>query len=151
MSLTNALSEKYVSLSASDSVETALKALDRKDAESAAVVNQQGSIEGVFSLYTLLKNLLPIGLSVGDLPLSVGAAPGLAQRLNKIPGLNVGDVMDRKVPVLPPETSIWEAVNLLLGTSTPVFVAEQGSGKAIGVITIESVFKELNRTKEAAR
>lgn len=150
MSLTSAMTAKFITLSADDPAEKALAALKKAGADSGVVVDSNGRLEGVLSIQSVLRNLLPVSVVVGNSPVSVGAAPGVAKRLNKISALRVADVMDRKAKTLPPEASLLDALNVLLETPSPVYVADSASGKVLGQITTQSIYDELNRMKDTA-
>ncbi|MEZ5813399.1 MAG: CBS domain-containing protein [Alphaproteobacteria bacterium] len=147
-----AIVEKPLSFPPDMEVETALKELKKKKLEAAAIVNEKGQVEGVFSLPILMKSLLPVSVATADgirLDVTVRAAPGVAKRLKKLYPLSVSELMDRKFSRVYPETPIWEAVNLLVNADGPLIVVEGESNKFIGIITAQSAMDELKRLQES--
>lgn len=147
-----AIAEKTITLSPDTDVESALKELKKKKQEAAAVVNDKGEVEGLFSLTILMKNLLPVSVAMADgiqLDMKVSAAPGIAKRLRKVYPLAVTEIMDRRFNTVGPETPIWEAVNALVGSATPLVVTEGESQKYLGMLTSESVMEELKRLEDS--
>lgn len=147
-----AMTEKFMTASPGDSVESVLKAMKKAKVEVVPVIDDEDCLVGVFSLQILMKNLLPVTVALGggispDVKLT--AAPGIARRLNKIHTLTIGELMDRKVAAITPEMPLWEAVNFLVQNSGPLIVTEQGTGKVIGMITAQSALDELNRLKDS--
>lgn len=147
-----AIVEKNLTFSPEDSVEKALSVMEENNCRSIPVVGDDGQVVGVFSIRSLLKNLLPVSVAVNDgvqLDLTVKVAPGVAKRLRKVAGLTVGELMERKIAVVHPDTPIWEGVNLIVQYGEPLTVIEQETGKFAGVISERSLLDELNRMQEA--
>ncbi len=147
-----AIAEQSLSFSPDMEVEKALKELKKKKTESAAIVNEQGEVEGVFSLQIVMKNLLPVSVAMADgiqLDVTVRAAPGIAKRLKKVSPLAVAELMERKFKAVYPETPIWEAVNYLVSSNDPLVVVEGQNNKFIGLITSQSAMDELKRLQES--
>ena len=147
-----AIAEKSISFPSDMEVEKALKELKKKNLEEAAIVNEEGVVEGVLSLPIVMKNLLPVSVAMSDgiqLDVTVRAAPGIAKRLKKIYPLSVGEIMERKFKTVYPETPIWEAVNHLVNNAAPLIVVEDENNKFIGMITGQSAMEELQRLQES--
>ncbi len=148
----HAASEKISTVSPDASVEDALKLLKKEKITVLPVVGDGGIIVGVFSLQALFRNLLPVSVAMSDgiqLDIKIGAAPGIAKRLKKVEVLKVSDVMERKFPVVAPETPLWESVNLLVQGGTPLVIAEPGTGRYLGMISHQSMLDELSRMKDS--
>ena len=99
-----------------------------------------------------MKNLLPVSVSMSEgfqLDISIKAAPGIAKRLRKVAQLNVGDVMEKKVGAVQPDTPTWEGVNILVQHGAPLMVVEGETGRFAGVITFQSALDELERLKDS--
>ena len=147
-----AIAEKTIIFSPDTEVEKAIKELQKKKQDAAAVVNADGAAEGFFSLATVMKNLLPVSVAMSDgiqLDVTVRAAPGIAKRLKKVYPLTVSEIMDRKFETVGPETPIWEAVNHLVVTGLPLVVTDGEDSKYIGLITAQSAMDELKRLQES--
>lgn len=147
-----AIAEKTITLSPDTEVEKAVKELQKKKQEAAAVVNDKGVVEGLFSLTILMKNLLPVSVTLNDgiqLDMKVSAAPGIAKRLKKVSPLSISEIMDRRFDAVGPETPIWEAVNMLVSHHTILVVTEGENNKYLGLITAQSLMDELKRLQES--
>lgn len=147
-----AIAEKTITFSPETEVEKAIKDLQKKKQDAAAVVDGDGKVEGFFSLTTVMKNLLPVSVAMSDgiqLDVTVRAAPGIAKRLKKVYPLTVSEIMDRKFETVGPETPIWEAVNHLVVTGLPLVVTEGEDKKYLGLITSQSAMDELKRLQES--
>ena len=136
-----AMIEKPVTLKPDVTVEKALKELKKKKIDTAAVVDDDGVMIGVFSVNSLIKNLLPVSVAVNDgiqLDVKMPAAPGIAKRLKKVYPVTIDQLMERKFEFVYPETPIWEAINLLVLNKLPIFVVENENNKFLGMIDFQS-------------
>jgi predicted transcriptional regulator len=152
MPIGKAIIDKFLSVSPDDTVEDALQALKKAKIETAPVLDKEKRLLGVFSLQSLMKNLLPVSVPINDgitLDITIPAGPGIAKRLNKVHFLSVAEVMERKVNAITSETPIWEAINFLVQYGSPLIVVEYQTGKALGIMTTQSALEELNRLKDA--
>jgi CBS domain-containing protein len=146
----DALADQSIALSSGHSIEDALSILRESHVDVLPVLDDQGRMEGVFSLPILMKNLLPVSVPVGgiDIDVRISAAPGIAKRLAKMQVLHVGDLMDRRAPSIPPGVPLWEAISLLMQTGSPLFVVDEGTRKLLGLVTYQSAFDQLSRMKD---
>lgn len=147
-----AIAEKGLTFTPDTEVEKALKELKKKNIEAAAIVNEDNIVEGVFSIPIVMKNLLPVSVTMQDgiqLDVTVRAAPGIAKRLKKVYPLTVADLMDRKYNSINPETPIWEAVHHLVNSNGPLLVVDAEKNSYIGMITAQSAMDELKRLQES--
>ena len=148
-----AMMDKPLTLSPDTEIEKALAELKKKKRDFAAVVDEDGVLIGLFSLYILMRNLLPVSVAVtGGIPLDIPikAAPGIAKRLRKVYPLKVQELMERKkINTVYPQTPIWECINSILTHGSPVMVIEDDQGKFLGAITERSAFEELQRLQES--
>lgn len=147
-----AMIEKPVTLSPDILVEKALKDLKKRKIDAAAVVNEDGTLNGVFSIGAVMRNLLPVSVAMSDgikIDLPVRAAPGIAKRLKKLYPLTVGELMDKKPLTVYPDTPIWECVSGLVSHGGPLFVIDHKDHKFLGMIDMQSAFHELQRLQES--
>lgn len=152
MSCKAAIIDKYPKASPADPVEEILEIMKKGKVETVPVVDEDGSLVGVFSLLVMMKALLPVSVAVSggvNMDIVIPAAPGIAKRLNKVHMLHISDLMERRVNAVAPQTAIWEALNLLVQGGSPLFVADPKTGRYLGTITSQSALEELNRMKEA--
>lgn len=148
-----AMIDKPVTVSADEEIEKALKKLKKAKAETAAVIDKNGALEGVFSISGLFQNVLPVHVSVEgstSASMQIGGAPGIAKRLHKVMALPVSEVMNRKPKIVYPETPTWEGIKLLMQDSDPVMVIEQETQKFLGMMKCRSALDELTRLQEGS-
>ena len=147
-----AIKEKMVTAKPNETVKAVLKRMRTKSADIVPVVNpDDGTLMGYFSSAELLKNLLPVPVSMSDgfqLDVKIPAAPGIAKRLKKVQNLSVSDFMNRRTHHVFPDTPTWEGVRLLLEHHEPIFVLESETQKLLGYITEDSAITELERLQE---
>lgn len=147
-----AMTDQCLTFTPDTNVEAAVNDLKKKNIDTAAVVNENGVIEGIFSLPVLMRNLLPVSVAMSDgiqLDITVRAAPGIAKRLRKVYPLTVAEIMERKFAVVYPDTPIWEGVNHLVNINTPLAVVDGDSNKFLGFMTSQSAMDELQRLQES--
>lgn len=148
-----AMNDKFLTASPGDNVGDTLKAMKKAGADIVPVLDDKGAVMGVFTVDIVLENLLPVSVAMADgiqLDIQIGAAPGIAKRLNKVLPLSVGDLMNRKFNTVYPETPLWETVNQIVMNNKPVIVVDPKSGKALGVIDSQAALEELNKMKDSA-
>lgn len=130
-------------------VEKALNAMTKKKAQIAAVVDEAGRLLGYLTMKVLLKNLLPVSLTMQGAGRSadvvVGAAPGIAKRLRKVKPIAVHNIMERTIHSVSPNTPTWEGVQMLVEYGGPIFILEEGEGGYVGVMDETSIIAELER------
>ena len=134
------------------SVEKVLTSMKKKKAQIAVVIDESGKLLGYLSMKILLKNLLPVSLSLQSAGHSadvvVGAAPGIAKRLRKVKPIEVHNVMERKFYSVSPNTPTWEGVQMLVEYGSPLFILEEGTQNFVGVMNEESAISELERIQK---
>ena len=147
-----AIIDKALTIKVDSTIEKALKAMKKAKVEYAPILSDDGVIVGLLSYHILMKNLLPVSLTMNDgvqMDVNIPAAPGIAKRLRNVMLLSVDTVMERKnFPVVYTETPIWEGVNMMVQTGLPLTVIDPESQKYIGFITQTSLLSELQRLQE---
>lgn len=147
-----AIAKKSLTFKPDMEVEDALKELKKKDIAEATIVDDDGQVLGLFSLTIVMKNLLPVSVPMSDgivLDVTVRAAPGIAKRLKKVNPLKVENLMERKVPMVNPDTPIWEAVSHLVSGHPCLVVVESETQKYLGMVNATSAMEELKRLQES--
>lgn len=133
------------------SVDLALEFMAQRGVDYAPVLNDDGQPVGLFSYRGLLKNILPVSVSMGggaNMDLTVRAAPGMAKRLKKVGVVSVSEVMDRKFGIVYPDTPTWEGINILTAQGQPLLVVDRETGKLQGMVNHQSALAELQRLKQ---
>jgi len=148
----SALLENVVVARPETLVEKVLTDMRKKKARLCAVVDEDGALLGYLDMQVLLKNLLPVSLSIQvpgqSAEMMVGAAPGIAKRLRKVKPVAVSNVMERKLHSVLPNTPLWEGVQLLVEFGSPVFVLDEGSENYIGAMDETTAIAELERMQD---
>lgn len=121
----------------------------KKPSDTVVIIDEKGRMQGYFTMKVLLKNLLPVSLSVQNSAVGndvmVGAAPGIAKRLFKVKPIAVSQIMERKFRILAPDTPTWEGVQALVEYGSPIFIIEEGTEKFVGAMDEKSAIAELER------
>ena len=136
-----------LTLSPETKVAEALEFVKEHRIRAAPVVDAQGVFVGIFSISRVLKKLLPAAALVDEglsgLAFTVGAAPGIAKKLDKIKQKPVKEIMTEDVYAVDGETAFWEMIRLLLKYGSPLPIIDKENGKLTGIISIQSVVHDL--------
>jgi len=128
-------------------VEDALRVFKDKDIRNIPVVDDKGIFKGLFGLTELMINLLPKSATMEDgldsLNFIGDAAPGIAKRLRKLHATPVAELMNKEAVVIHPDTSTIEALLILAKKGSPVVVVEEETGKFLGVVSRQTLLKNL--------
>jgi len=146
-----ALMDKTLTATPDQSVGDVLKMMTKTKPPFVAVIDEDNVLQGVFSYRILYRNLLPVSVAMNDgiqMDVTVSAAPGIAKRLKKVKPLPVSEFMDRRPQRVFADTSLWEAVNMMVQNGAPVFVLEGESGKLLGAMNEHSAYAELDRLQK---
>ncbi len=149
MSCESAMITEVITAKPDETVETVLARLSKYSLRCVPVVDNEGVLVGLFCLNKVLENLLPVAVTMPDglqrLNFVVGAAPGIAKRLNKLKAKNISEVMDEDMYVVHPTTQSWEAIRLMVRYGSPIPVVEKDTGKLCGLISEQSSILELDQ------
>ena len=146
-----AILDKITTAKADQPVEDVLKLLKKSKRPYIAILDDDGALQGMFSYRVLYKNLMPISVNMNDgvqMDLVISAAPGIAKRLKKVKPLPVSEFMNRRPQKVYADTSLWEAVNMIVQYGAPIFVVENENNKLVGVINEASAYLELDRMQK---
>ncbi len=159
MSLTckEVMVSNQIILRPTDTVKTAFQLMRKKGVRFLPVVDDNGKYLGVFTSPTLIKLLLPRAMTI-----ELGGNEEVHQALNDLKFYHVNketfhsslaeekneSVMNHlsepdSIPVVSPDTSVMEGVLLLHKFKRHVIVVEPNTDKFIGVVSINSVLKEI--------
>ena len=143
--------ENAITASPDTTVQKAMTILSKKKADFLAVVDEDQRLLGYFSAATLLHNILPVAVDMStglhlDIPL--GAAPGVAKRLNNVKSTSIQEVMNNKPRIVYSETPTWEGVKILVEHGAPLFITEEDTGKFLGIMTEKSAIEDLERSMQ---
>ncbi len=148
----NAMITEVVTATADMTVEEVIKLMHDHNIRMVPVLEKDGTLMGVFGNRHLMKNLLPVSVTMEDglqrLDFIAGATPGVAKRLRKLKPQKVGTLVEKEIMVVRPDTSTWEGVRLIAKYGMPLPVVEKNSGKFLGIISEQSLIDELQRIIE---
>lgn len=147
-----AILKKPVTVSPTDTVEQVIAVLDEHKVSAAPVVDQNGTLHGVFSMKILLSNLIPVSVAMADgirIDMKIGAAPGVARRLAHVKPLPVSELMERKVLTVRPDSPLWEGVSLLTSHGGSLSVVDENM-RFLGLITYSSLVSALEKLSDTA-
>lgn len=144
----DAMIENVLTVKPDITVAEALEIFEKHDIRSVPVVDAEGKLAGLFGFKHLLLKLLPASATMDDglkrLDFVIGAGPGIAKRLKKAKTMKVSEVMDQNPMVLYSHTATWEALRVMAFHGSPVSVVEEKSGQFVGMISRQSLIKELH-------
>lgn len=144
--------EDVVTAKADDTVEAAMALLDQHYVRFLPVLDDAGRLVGMFGTHVLLKNLLPVSVTMEDglqrLDFVIGAAPGVSKRLHKLLPVQIGTILERDPIVVHPDTATWEVIRLIVRHSSPLPVIDEKDGKLLGIVTEQSIIADMNRAVE---
>tara|TARA_R110002124_G_scaffold64985_2_gene177532 strand:+ start:334142 stop:334624 length:483 start_codon:yes stop_codon:yes gene_type:complete len=130
-----------------DTVEKVMAIMEETSVRHVPIVDYDNVLIGMFGYNHLLKKLLPVSVTMEDglqrLDFVVGASPGVAKRLRKIYPCPVKEHLFKEVVVVSPDTPTWEATRLIVKYGSPLPVLEENTGKFVGLISEQSLFREL--------
>jgi CBS domain-containing protein len=142
-----------VSVRPEQSIGEALKLLDRHGIRALPVVTAEGRLVGHVDFAVVLSNLLPGPLMVDPhgerfslrLDYFVGEKTevDVAKRLRELLPLKVSEVMDSEPKTVHRDTPLWEGIRLLVQHGSPIGVVEEGSGKFLGLVSLQSAIRVL--------
>jgi CBS domain-containing protein len=145
----DALIKKVLTLAPDLTVEQALKDMKKGKVNFAPVLDDEGNFLGVFSYSRLLQDTLPVSVAVGadtaKANIRIPSAPGMAKRLTRTLGSRVGDLMDRQVRTVNPDTALETAIRFIRDAGEPVAVIETQSWRFLGLVTDESLIDALGK------
>lgn len=145
----NALITKTVTLKPGQTVDQGLAALKKADISFAPVLEDDGTLAGVFSLSRLLENTLPVSVAVAGggsvMNVTIPAAPGMVKRLQKYRLSKVSELMQRPARVFHPDTALDAAVHHVRGEGEPAIVVHPETGAFQGIITDNSILEALEK------
>lgn len=147
----SAMIEKPLTVTPDTPVEDVLAKMKKAKRDYAIVVDEDGILEGLFSAQILMKNLLPVSISVSGgvaKDINIRAAPGVAKRMRKVLPIAVSNVMERNLNLVRPETPTWEGINLLTAHGEPLIVVEDEHLKFLGMITANSAVQDIQKLEE---
>lgn len=143
----NAMITDVIFCRPNDTVESVMAVMEEKRIRHVPVIDENDVLIGMFGYSHLLKELLPVSVTMEDglqrLNFVIGASPGVAKRLRKVYPNPVKDHLFKDVVVVAPDTPTWEATRLIVKYGSPLPVLEENTGKFVGLISEQSLFREL--------
>jgi len=118
---------------------------------SLAVVDSGGKFVGMFGLYDLMRLLIPkVALAGGltpNLRFMGDDAEELRARFRDVRSRPVGEVAERDMPLLHPDTPEIEALRLFCQERTTLPVVERGTKKLAGVVSYFDALRAVTGTR----
>lgn len=143
----DAMIQNILTIKPDQTVKEAMAIFKEQNIRSLPVVDDSGKLVGLFGLRHVLLKLLPASVSMEDgvqrLDFLMGAAPGIAKRLNKTLPMTVEEVMDKNPMVLEQDTSTWEAVRVMALHGSPISIIDPKTGDFVGMISRQTLLGEL--------
>jgi CBS domain-containing protein len=164
MTCAKAMFTDFVSASPEQTVADALNLLEQHGVRAMPILDAEGTLVGEFHFRVLLAHLLPItgeidlmgmgtasgGLLDHNLKLSslIGGRSEMkcADRFKALMPIPLQEVMDPNFVLTHPETPLLECIRLLVKHRGLLGVVEKGEKKLIGMVTVQSIVRVLERT-----
>lgn len=146
-----ALITKPILLKPSQSVDQALAALKKAGATFAPVLEDDGTLAGLFSVGRVLENTLPVSVAVAvggegaAMNVTIPSAPGMAKRFQKYRQGTVSEMMQRPARAVYPDTPLDAAVRHIRENGEPAAVIDPATGSFIGIVTENSILEALEK------
>ncbi len=158
MSCRDLMIENPITVTENQKVSEVLKLFNKHEIRSVPVVNDDGELVGMYSLFNLINSILPVSANLGDdithkhdMGISLaglGDASMMPNRLKKELDIPVNEFMNKKPAFVSTNTEFRECVNLLSKFGSPLPVVEDGSKKLVGIITSQEAVIELTDMME---
>lgn len=162
MTCSQAMFTDFVSATPDDTVDHALKLLEKHGIRSIPVLDSEGALTGFFHFRRLLAKLLPFsgetdlmgttargGLIDRDFKFTsvIGSAAELkcSEQLNTLLSARLRDVTDTDFEVAHPDTPLMETIRILIKYRGPLPVVNKGEKKLIALVTVQSMMQALKR------
>lgn len=147
MPCSDAMIKNVVYVHPNDTVAKVMALFEERHFHSVAVVDDDGIYVGLFSLRTVLNQLLPVSVRMADglenLDFIIGASPGVAKRLRKMQTMTMADVMERDAVTLYADTHTWEAIRVMAKYGSPIPIVEEKTNRFVGMISSQSMMENL--------
>lgn len=130
-------------------VTQALKVMDDNRIRRLPVIDEENHYLGSISLRTILRKLLPAAVTMEEgltnLEFLRNADRDISGRLDTLSRKTVSEIMATEITKAHLDTSLWEAIRILVYDNSPVPVVDEATNKFIGILTFQSVLGELRR------
>lgn len=150
MPCNDAMIADVITVKPDQTVGDAMEIFDHDHIRAVPVIDDQGTLVGLFSLNVILTNLLPVSVTMEDglqrLDFVVGAGPGIAKRLRKLKDRKIAEVMKTDCVVTHPDMALWEAIRLMSKHGSPIPVVAEKTGKLEGIISGQSLLEAMEKT-----
>lgn len=148
----NAMAANIVFARPDQTIRDALDLFEQHGIRAVPIVDADEKLLGQFTLNLMLSSLLPGALTAGShelmgadlrLDYTLDAEPDVAKHLRELLHVTLGEMMDREVRAVHPDTPLWEGIRCLVKHGSPIPVVEEGTGKLIGMLSVQSATARL--------
>ncbi len=137
-----------ISIQRDQTVAEAVSLIEQRHIRAVPVLDGEKWV-GLFSLKSIIRSVLPVGLTVGadeDMP-NMGFIHGLtddfSSKLAELGASKAGDVMGTDSVTIDLETSTTEALRLLYTNGSPLMVVNKETDHFEGIVTEQSMIQHL--------
>lgn len=147
----DALITKTVLLKPDQTVEQALQILKKASVTFAPVLEEDGTLVGLFSISRLLENTLPVSVAIGAggagnvMNITIPSAPGMVKRLQKYRLSKISEMMQRPSQAVHQNTPLDVAVRYVREMGEPAAVVDPDTGIFVGIVTENSILDALEK------
>ena len=125
-------------------VTQALKVMDDHRIRRLPVIDENRKYLGSISLRTILRKLLPAAVTMEEgltnLEFLRNADKDISDRLEVLSRKTVSEIMATEITCADMNTSLWEAIRILVNDNSPVPVIDENTKQFLGILTFQSGF-----------
>ena len=137
---------KVISGKSDDTVEQALRIIEKHSIRAIPILDENGVFQGMFSAHEVIKSLVPSYMmsDIQSLDFATGASSVLASRLRKVFPSRVGDYVSAETSIkITTKTGTWEALRMLVNHGSPLPIIDPETGVLKGLISEQSAIEAL--------
>lgn len=138
--------ENVISIGPDHKVCDAVEIIIQKGIRALPVL-EDGRFVGLFSLRSIVRAVLPTGMTLGadilEMDYVHGFGPLLASKLKDLGTKPVSAIMRKDCELIHPETSTAETLRNLYVQGSPLPVIDEKTGAFLGIVTEQSMLKRL--------
>ena len=151
---TDAMIKETITLKPDATVKQAFDICVEHNIRNIPVIDDENNFIGMFGLKEVLANVLPAASKVGEglptMDFLHGGAADVAKKLRKTHTHLIGDIMNKDAKAIESDSATWEALRVMVDHGSPVPVISPKTAKFVGLISRQTLLKELEVIADAA-
>lgn len=137
-----------ISVQQDQTVLEAVSLIEKRHIRAVPVLDGN-KLVGIFSLKSIIRSVLPVGLTIGadedmqSMAFLHGLTDDFSTKLAEIGTARLVDVMGRDIVTIDLETATTEAMRLLYVKGSPLMVVDKRTSDFKGIVTEQSMIQHL--------